>query len=231
MNFSILKKAAVLLAVATTLSACSFGPALKSSNSTNLAGFYEVKAPYTSYTNYFGYTEQGTAPQGKYKGKGAYYLYVWVPAVIDEIGVSMVSPAPEAPSEGDFVSDLYKEVAAENTDKFFDTYLVLDRLAIADSAKIKNGGKVLQTLKYNDDSHELEANPSGSHYNSLLRHVSDASNPMKALVRGVYRISFTSFRGAVEGSYEATVGTNIPGVKIAPSLEALHELVNAPEAE
>jgi len=231
MNFSTIKKAAVLFAVTTTLSACSFGPALKSSNSKNIAGIYKVSAPYTSYTNYFGYIEKGATPQGQYKGKGAYYLYVWVPAAIDEIGVSMVSPAPKAPSENDFVSDLYKKVASANTDKYFDTYLVLDRLAIADSTKIKNGGKVLQTLTYNDDSGELGANPGGFHYNSLLRQVSNVNDPMKALVRGVYRISFTSFRGAVEGSYEATVGTNIPGVKIAPTLKALDALVNAPEAK
>ena len=229
MNFSIIKKAAVLLAVATTLSACSFGPALTSSNSTNIAGFYEVKAPYTSYTSYFGYVEQGTAPQGKYKGKDAYYLYLWVPAVIDEIGVSMVSPATNTPSESDFVSELYTEVAEANADKFFDTYIVLDRLKIVEPTAINKGGDVLQTLTSNDDSSELEANPSGSKYNSLLRHVSDTSNPTKALVRGVYRISFTSFRSAIEGSFEATVGTNIPGVKIAPTLEALHELVNAAE--
>ena len=52
------------------------------------------------------------------------------------------------------------------------------------------------------------------------------NNPSEALVRGVYRISFTSFRSNVEGSFEATIGTNVPGVKIAASLEELHELVN-----
>nr|WP_232011707.1 LipL32 family surface lipoprotein [Moritella yayanosii] len=63
------------------------------------------------------------------------------------------------------------------------------------------------------------ANPSGSSYNSLLRQVSEVSSPTKALVRGVYRISFTSFRSAIEGSFEATIDTNVPGVNIAASLE------------
>ena len=230
MNFSTIKKAALVLAASTSLTACmGLGPALVSSNSTSIAGVFEVSAPYTSYTSYFGYIERGAKPQGTHKGKGAYYLYVWVPAVIDEIGVSMVSPATNTPSESDYQSVKFTELGEANPDKFFDTYIALDRLAIIDNLKIKDGGKSLITLTQNDDSHELEANPRGVHYNSLLRHVSVVSNPMKALTRGVYRIAYASFRGSVEGSFEATVGTNIPGVKIAPTLEQLHELVNAPE--
>lgn len=226
MDFSIVKKTAFGLAVAASLSACmSTGPALKSSNSQSVAGV-EARLPYANYTNYYGYVDQGTAPQGKYKGKDAYYLYAWVPAAVDEIGVSMVSPAASTPSDSDFVNELFSDLHESNPNTFFDTYIVLDRLDILDSAKIKKGGKSLQTLTYNDDSSELPANPGGQSYNSLLRQVSEVSNPTKALVRGVYRISFTSFRGDVEGSFEATVGTNVPGVKIAASLEELHKLVN-----
>lgn len=226
MNFSIVKKAVLVAAMATSLTACmTTGPALKSSNSESVAGI-EARLPYANYASYFGYIDKGTAPQGTYKEKDAYYLFVWVPAAIDEIGVSMVSPASGTPSDTDFVSDAYTKLNGSNPDTFFDTYIVLDRLDIVDSAKISKGGKPLQTLTYNDDSSELPANPSGSTYNSLIRHVSEVSSPTKALVRGVYRISFTSFRSAIEGSFEATVGTNVPGIKIAKSLEELQALVN-----
>ena len=226
MDLSTVKKAAFGLAVATTLSACmSTGPALKSSNSKSVAGI-EARVPYTNYTNYYGYVDKKSKPQGKYKGKDAYYLYAWVPAAVDEIGVSMVSPAANKPTDTDFVNASYTELHESNPNKFFDTYLVLDRLDIMDTAKIKKGGKSLQTLTYNDDSSELPTNPDGRSYNSLLRQVSDINNPTKALVRGVYRVSFTSFRSAIEGSFEATIGTNIPGVKVASSLEELHKLVN-----
>ncbi|MDB2387207.1 Lipl32 family lipoprotein [Shewanella sp.] len=226
MDFSIVKKVTLGLAITASLGACmSTGPALKSSNSESVAGI-EARVPYANYTNYYGYVDKKTEPQGQYKGKDAYYLYAWVPAAVDEIGVSMVSPAANKPAESDFVNELYTELNESNPDKFFDTYIVLDRLNILDTAKIKKGGESLQTLTYNDDSSELPANPGGRNYNSLLRQVSDINNPTKALVRGVYRISFTSFRGEVEGSFEATVGTNIPGVKIASSLEELHKLVN-----
>lgn len=222
-----LKKALLIASSAVALTACvsSSGPALKSSVTQGVAGV-EARLPYANYTNYFGYVDASVKPEGKYKNKDAYYLYAWVPAAVDEIGVSMVSPATSTPADSDFVNANYTKNFGSDSKTFFDTYLVLDRMDIIDPAKIKNGGKSLQTLTYNDDSSELPQNPGGQSYNSLLRQTSDVNNPTKALVRGVYRISFTSFRSSVEGSFEATVGTNVPGVKIAASLEELHNLVN-----
>ncbi len=200
---------------------------LKSSRQKGFS-IFKFRAPYVSKVNYFGYVSKDIKPDGKYKGKDTYYLYFWVPAVIDEVGVCMYSPADMKPAEGDFQHPKYAENIAKDAEAFFDTYLVLERLAIIDNKKIKNGGKVFSLLTTNDDSGELHKNPAGRKYNSLLRHVSQVSNPLKALIRGVYRISFTSFRGSVQGSYIAQVGTNIPGVVIASSLKELHEKVNAP---
>lgn len=222
-----LKKALFAASSALALTACmsGTGPALKSSVTQGVAGV-EARLPYANYTNYFGYVDASVKPEGKYKNKDAYYLYAWVPAAVDEIGVSMVSPATSTPSDSDFVNVNYTNNFENDSKTYFDTYIVLDRMDIIDPAKIKNGGKSLQTLTYNDDSSELPQNPGGQSYNSLLRQTSDINNPTKALVRGVYRISFTSFRSAIEGSFEATVGTNVPGVKIAASLDELHNLVN-----
>lgn len=222
-----LKKALLAASSALALTACmsGTGPALKSSVTQGVAGV-EARLPYANYTNYFGYVDASVKPEGKYKNKDAYYLYAWVPATVDEIGVSMVSPATSTPSDSDFVNVNYTNNFENDSKTYFDTYIVLDRMDIIDPAKIKNGGKSLQTLTYNDDSSELPQNPGGQSYNSLLRQTSDINNPTKALVRGVYRISFTSFRSAIEGSFEATVGTNVPGVKIAASLDELHNLVN-----
>ena len=189
-------------------------------------GPLKARLPYANTVNYFGYISPSVQPDGKYKGKDAFYLYFWVPAVIDEVGVSMYSPADRKPGGKDFKQKSYDELVAKNPKKYFDTYLALEKLNIFNPEKIKNGGSVMSKLAYNDDTSEIPANPGGMKYNSLLRHRSVASNPMKALVRGVYRITFTSFRGAVEGSYIATVGTNVPGVKIAASLEELDSLVN-----
>lgn len=197
---------------------------LKSSQSKGV-GPLKVRLPYLNYSKYFGYVDTSVKPEGKYKDKDAYYLYVWVPAAIDELGVSMVSPAKGKPGKKDFVHELFKKGMKKDKKAYFDTYLVLDRLDVTDAAKIKDGGKVLQTLKYNDDSSELKKNPGGRKYNSLLRHQTELGSPTKALVRGVYRVSFTSFRGKVNGSYMATIGSNVPGIKIANSLEKLQSLV------
>lgn len=200
------------------------GSELKSSI---VKGFGPVKAavPYLNTVNYFGYIAKDTKPDGKFKGKDAFYIYVWVPVIIDEIGISMYSPADMEPAKGDFKHPLFDKDMARDPKRFFDTFIALERMAIIEPEKIKDGGKPFSMLAENDDSGEMHPLPSGSKYNSLLRHVSTPKDPLKALVRGVYRITFTSFRGNVEGSFIATVGTNIPGVIIAPTLQDLHKLV------
>ena len=225
------KIAAVAFAGGAFLACSGFGLGgmgndLKSSKTKSVAGV-EAKIPYLEYAQYFGYVDASVKPDDKYKQKDAFYLYVWVPAALDEIGVSMVSPAKGKPNKKkDFIHAQFDAAMKKDKKAYFDTYLVLDRISVIDPKKIKEGGKVLQSLQSNDDSSELPANPSGASYNSLVRHVSDASNPSKTLVRGLYRITFTSFRGKVAGSYLANVGTNIPGVKIAASLDELHKMVN-----
>ncbi|PCK06934.1 MAG: hypothetical protein COA42_16830 [Alteromonadaceae bacterium] len=222
-----LLKAISLGAIAFTL-ATGFGlggNALKSSKKVK-KGPVEISVPYAKYTKYFGYVDQNVKPEGKYKNKDAYYLYVWVPAAADEIGLSMISPAKGKAGKKDFKHSNFKAGMKSDKKAYFDTYLVLDRMAVVDPGKIKSAKKVLDTLAKNDDSSELPKNPGGSKYNSLLRHKSQLGNPTKAIVRGLYRITFTSFRGDVKGSYLATVGTNVPGLKIADSLEELHKIVN-----
>jgi len=203
---------------------CAGNP-LKSSNKKGF-GPLSFSAPYMNYASYHGFVEPGKKADGKYKGKKAFYLYFWVPAVIDEVGVSMVSPAKDKPAKDGFKNAAFSKSFTKDNKSFFDTFIALEKLAIIDGKKIKKGGRVIQELQANDDSSELKENPSGRKYNSLLRHVSEAGNPIKALTRGVYRVSFTSFRGSVKGSYKAQIGTNIPGVQISDSLEGLHKLVN-----
>ncbi|WP_052380215.1 MULTISPECIES: LipL32 family surface lipoprotein [unclassified Pseudoalteromonas] len=225
-----MKKYKNLLLAGATFALCTgfFGGDdynFKSSKSEGI-GSFKVNLPYVKYEKYFGYVDTNIKPDGEYKNKDAYYLYLWVPAAIDELGVSMVSPAKDKPGKKDFVHSIFKKSMKKDKKAYFDTYLVLDKLDISDPKKIKNGGKVVKTLKTNDDSSELPKNPGGNKYNSILRHESKISSPTESLVRGVYRVSFTSFRGKVNGSYMATIGSNIPGVKVASSLEKLNKLVN-----
>ena len=61
---------------------------------------------------------------------------------------------------------------------------------------------------------------------SLLRVVSESSNPSKALTKGLYRIGFTTYKtGEVQGTFVAEVGSPIklPGVVINKDLNKIIE--------
>jgi hypothetical protein len=193
---------------------------------TSVAG-RTVRAPYTSLTSYYGYVKPGAQPDGTENGRNMYYVYIWVPVVAPEIGVRMISPVPQGmePKEGDFKSPLWDE-GKTDTEHFFDTWITLQRadgvLAPADFAKAASG--TWTSYGSNDDSSEMPKNPRGSAYNSLLRVVSEPSNPAKALVRGLYRVGFTTYkRGDVVGTFLAQVGAPIaiPGIVVASSISEI----------
>ena len=194
-----------------------------------------VGVPYTSLVTYFGYIKPGSKPDAVINKKKIYFIYVWIPAVAPELGIRMISPASSItpalrPKKKDFVSPLWEE-GQKDTESYFDTWVSLERAtSIKKAADIKT--KLSKTkwvrLGANDDSSELFAQPSGSKYNSVLRIVSQPSNPTKALTKGLYRIGFTTFkRGEVKGTFIAQVGAPIklPGVIIEKDKKKLIELV------
>ncbi|HMT30942.1 MAG TPA: LipL32 family surface lipoprotein, partial [Bacteroidia bacterium] len=180
-----------------------------------------------------GYIKPGAAPDEKKDGKNYYYLYLWIPAAAPELGIRMISPVPDkmAPEATDFVAADYKGNESDKTN-YFDTWITLERAdGVTKPEDITAKGKGASWNKYdsNDDSSEMPAQPSGSKYNSLMRITSDAGNPTKALVMGLYRIGFTTFKtGEVQGSFLAQVGApvKLPGVQIAKDLESLSKAVS-----
>jgi hypothetical protein len=194
----------------------------------------EVRVPYTDVISYYGYIKPGAKPDEERGGKKYYYMYVWIPAVAPEIGIRMASPVPEkmSPSEGDFVADEYTPNATDKTN-YFDTWVTLERAnGVTKPEEIVAKGKSASWNSYdsNDDSGEMPAQPSGSKYNSLMRITSQTGDPLKALVVGLYRIGFTTYKtGEVQGSFIAQVASpvKLPGVKIAQNLDALMNAVNA----
>jgi hypothetical protein len=188
----------------------------------------EIRVPYTDMTSYFGYIKPGAKPDEVKNGKKMYYVYVWIPVAAPEIGLRMISPAPDSvkPTDKDYVTEDYTANAAD-TKNFFDTWISFERaegvLKLEDAAaKAKTAKWTL--IENNDDSSEMPAQPSGSKYNSLMRITSDTSNPAKSLVMGLYRIGFTTYKtGEVQGSFLAQIGAPIklPGVAIAAKPENL----------
>lgn len=191
----------------------------------------EIRIPYTDLVNYFGYIAPGTKSDAAKDGKNIYYLYVWISAVAPEIGIRMISPIPKKmkASSKDFTSPTF-EANKEERDEYFDTWLVLEKAqGIVKAEDITKGGDASwNILGTNDDSSEMPANPSGSKYNSLMRITSEASNPLKALTVGLYRIGFTTYKkGEVKGSFFVQIGAPIklPGTAIATNLEELQKQV------
>jgi len=230
-----MKKHGLLIAVAiiaaiVSLAGCAttglptFGAEI-GSQANPLPGGDPIRIPYNSLISYYGAIEPGQAPDEVVGGKKMYYLYVWVPLVAPEIGVRMVSPVPEGmqPAEADFVAPGF---AAADKASYFDPWITVERSATAINPADIVGAKSGKWMRYgtNDDSSELPPLPNGSKYNSLLRLVSEPSDPLKALVRGVYRIGFTTFKvGEVKGTFLAQIGAPIaiPGVVVAKSLDEL----------
>jgi hypothetical protein len=188
----------------------------------------EVRVPYTDVLSYYGYVKPGSAPDETRDGKKYYYLYIWIPAAAPELGIRMASPVPAkmSPGKEDFVSPDYTANTSDKTN-YFDTWVTLERAdGITSTADIAAKGKTAKWNSYgsNDDSGEMPAQPSGSKYNSLMRVASETSNPAKALVVGLYRVGFTTYKtGEVQGSFIAQVGAPIklPGVAIAKTIDEL----------
>lgn len=188
----------------------------------------EIRLPYTDITNYYGFIKSGAAPDEVKNGKKMYYLYVWIPVAAPEIGIRMISPAPDniKQTPKDYVS---ADFTANSSDKtsFFDTWITFER---ADGIfKLEDVASKAKTAKWtsietNDDSSEMPAQPSGNKYNSLMRITSEVSNPTKSLVMGLYRIGFTTYKtGEVQGSFLAQLGApvSLPGVAISVKPEDL----------
>jgi hypothetical protein len=194
----------------------------------------EVRVPYTDLITYYGYVKPGATPDEVKDGKKYYYLYLWIPAAAPEIGVRMASPVPEKmvePGKEDIVSPDYTANITD-TKNYFDTWISLERAGgVNSTADIAEKAKSAKWSRYdqNDDSGEMPAQPSGSMYNSLMRVTSDISNPVKALVTGLYRVGFTTYKtGEVQGSFIAQIGAPIklPGVAITKTIDDLLKTVN-----
>nr|ACF94543.1 major outer membrane protein [Leptospira interrogans] len=239
---------AISVALFASITACgAFGglPSLKSSfvlSEDTIPGTKTVKTllPYGSVINYYGYVKPGQAPDGLVDGnKKAYYLYVWIPAVIAEMGVRMISPTGEIgePGDGDLVSDAFKAATREEKSMphWFDTWIRVERMSAIMPDQIAKAAKAkpVQKLGDDDDGDDTYKEERHNKYNSLTRikipnppkSFDDLKNidTKKLLVRGLYRISFTTYKpGEVKGSFVASVGLLFP-----PGIPSVSPLIHS----
>ena len=217
--------AVALCATAGCVSIPTFGSDL---GKQEVAGV-EQRPPYTSLASFYGYIIPGAEPDEMVEGKKVYYIYAWVPSVTPELGVRMLSPAKAyaSPKDGDFVEGSY--LANKSSDVYFDTWVRFERcLAAVNPEDITKPCAQWVAYGDNDDSAEVPAQPNGTRSNSVLRVQSSMDDPLKALVRGVYRIAFTSYKaGEVQGSYLAQLGApvDLHGLAMARTpMELAHAL-------
>lgn len=218
------------LVVVSLLGACAHLPTFGADLGKQVAKKGETRTPYQTRLRYYGWVQPGTEPDEIREGKKMYYLYVWIPANTPEIGVRMVSPArlAGAPDKHvDFVDPMCS--SHKSTSIYFDTWVRFERcLAAVSPEDVAKPCAQWVSFGENDDSDELPANPSGQRYNSVLRVASNPEDPLKVLVRGMYRIAFTSYKvGAVQGTFAAEIGsvTELVGAAIARTPAALAPLV------
>jgi hypothetical protein len=223
-------KRITLIAAAVAIAITGFGQKLGGFDSSieKKVGPKTVAVPYTDVISYLGYAAPNTEDEVK-DGKKFYYVYVWIPLAAPELGVRMMSPVgdtkvKDATKSGDY------EKNASSTD-YFDTYITLERSNIIKTEDIsadKIKTATWTTLERNDDSSEMPKQPSGSSYNSLLRYTSVASDPLKALTAGLYRVGFTTYKtGEVKGTFLAEVGApvKLPGVAVAKTVDDLNKAI------
>ncbi|RYF10218.1 MAG: hypothetical protein EOO40_05570 [Deltaproteobacteria bacterium] len=163
---------------------------------------------YTTLRSFFGYVVPGAEPDEVRDDKKLHYVYVWVPGVTPELGVRMLSPAKSyaLPKEGDLVDAAF--LANRGSDVYFDPWIRFERcVTAANPEDIVKPCANWVIFGDNDDADELPAQPNGNRGNALVRVRSSTDDPTHALVRGVYRVAFTTNKpGEVQGSYLLQVG-------------------------
>ncbi len=112
-----------------------------------------------------------------------------------------------APKPLDFVDPTYQ--LNKRSDIYFDPWIRFERcLAAVNPEDILKPCAQWAAFGSNDDSSEVPAQPNGTRSNAVLRVKSSSDDPLKALVRGVYRIAIANDKGGeVQGSFIAQIGS------------------------
>lgn len=181
---------------------------------------------YTIISNYFGFVSLNQEPDTKInRNADGFYLYVWLPEPVLEMGIRVISPVGGLPSPSgkDFESLSFREASEEDLfmPSWFDTWVKAESTGIQSAENIPNDAKALKIQKNlgENDDHE-EAYPLESRhamFNSLLRIQPEQAllywqnhtnlEEKNLLQPGLYRITISTIKsGRPFGSYLLSVG-------------------------
>lgn len=175
-----------------------------------------VRSEYPAMSGYVGHCENNNQNEK--------YLYLWVPNLIQEVGVRVISPI------GDYTPDS-KDILEPNAllkkDTGFDPMIVFEMpvVPMTDKSKIlESGSKVTwkSTLK-NDDATEKVTGITGKETASVLRMAATSSKFL-----GLYRIKISAVKDTkLIGSYLMQAGSvDSNGIIISDNLEDLFKKIS-----
>ena len=185
------------------------------------------RPPYMSQVGYFGHV--GTAqPSRMEAGQAKNDIYLWLPTSTPELGVRFLSQV-NGHAKPNAARDTVEEAFSSNSsDKaHFDPAIAVSRcLAALELGDVTKPCPQWVDLGDNDDSPEMPADADGKYTNSLVRIATHLDDPLKALVRGLYRVTFTAAKGSqLQGNYVMQLGAPVmlDHVAMARTPEALAE--------
>jgi hypothetical protein len=158
-----------------------------------------------------------------------YFVYLWLPKAVRELGVQLISPVPEFASaaQGDYEAEDYYD-SLKKAGKYFDPQLLVGRLLNINAPEEifgKEAKVAYRLLGRNDNSSESLSQPSFKKNNSLLRIGATEKDTAFALA-GLYCITIASSDNKKpEGTFVLQVGVTekIPGLKIFRRADELAE--------
>ncbi|HLG34077.1 MAG TPA: LipL32 family surface lipoprotein [Bacteroidia bacterium] len=189
----------------------------------------ESGVAYPLQKNFFGKLPTDTIPSYTRGDTTFYFVYVWLPEPVRELGVQLISPVPEFASaaKGDYETEDYHD-SLKAAGKYFDPQLLVERVLninFPEEIFVKGNKAAWRLLGRNDNSAEAPAHPSLKKNNSLFRTgiTEKDTSPVPA---GLYCITIAAAENKKpEGTFVLQVGgtEQIPGLKIFRRADELSE--------
>ena len=162
-----------------------------------------------------------------------YYIYLWLPKPVKELGVQLISPVPRYTSawKGDYEApDYHDSLKADG--KYFDPVLMVRLLPNSELRKETFWNNIpppppppSEPLRSNDNSDEAPVQPSLKKNNSLIR-IGASETDTAYAAAGLYLILFKSATNKKpEGTFVIQVGATevTPGLKLFRRTDELTE--------
>lgn len=164
--------------------------------------------PYERILSYYDFITDSVAPDTMINGQKAWFLYIRYPANTTELGIRVLSPAPEFvfATKGDIETEDFMEHYRKNKNLWFDPAIRLEYGTLTTNGKFVADGLIAE----NDNSSEPIPLPDGKRNNALFRALNRDSYPA-----GTYRLTLIMEKSAAaknSGSFLMQLGC-VPGLR------------------